>query len=219
MQWGGYIKTKGFWMEKHSTNVDLLPISESRGIDSYIICELFCHWEHQRNKASVSIETGWHECMHTESLNKYQVHAITFWISQKLWPHIPDWLIISGQSFYLYEGQQQLGKENVACSTHSRFQEAHCSHNHHIAYNFVKEEKAGALSARGQQTKGFGFWRRVYTQPPQWLSCSSGPLSTTTTIFLHLHTTILVVEEWSWPQWSFILLGQFMEWRETIYKV
>ena len=132
---------------------------------------------------------------------------------------IPDWLIISGQSFYLYEGQQQLGKENVACSTHSRFQEAHCSHNHHIAYNFVKEEKAGALSARGQQTKGFGFWRRVYTQPPQWLSCSSGPLSTTTTIFLHLHTTILVVEEWSWPQWSFILLGQFMEWRETIYKV
>lgn len=74
-------------MEKHLTNVDLLPISESRGIDSYIICELFCHWEHQRNKASVSIETGWHECTHTESLNKYQVHAITFWNSQKLWPH------------------------------------------------------------------------------------------------------------------------------------
>ena len=74
-------------MEKHLTNADLLPISESRGVESYIICELFCHWEHRRNKASVSIETGWHECTYAESLNKYQVHAITFWISQQLWPH------------------------------------------------------------------------------------------------------------------------------------
>jgi hypothetical protein len=32
---------------------------------------------------------------------------------------------------YLYEGRLSLGKDSAAYNIHSRFQEAHCTHNHH----------------------------------------------------------------------------------------